>query len=227
MGEGGRPKGKTSRALPSSTCQGELAPLGFPSFGGYGVWDFGFCLAAALRRDDRPLTHFFAKKKFSSIGGADTATHAGGSFFLYEKSVLRESDYLRGRSKEVCTDLAPPLFPPLKRWESKGGLAPLAERETASRGLALPNTHRSLTAQGRGGRSGGLAPALLPPLLIRSYLKYSTPERKIIMSFSPGTFLQMCGPVRSLWAILPKIRPSGEVMPSTAIKLSLGLYRTS
>ena len=27
------------------------------------------------------------------------------SFFLYEKSVLCESDSLRGRSKEVCTDL--------------------------------------------------------------------------------------------------------------------------
>ena len=30
-----------------------------------------------------------------------------GSFFLYEKSVLRESDSLRGRSKEVCTDWPP------------------------------------------------------------------------------------------------------------------------
>ncbi len=33
-----------------------------------------------------------------------TYSHAGGSFFLYEKSVLRESDYLRGRREEVCTD---------------------------------------------------------------------------------------------------------------------------
>ena len=32
--------------------------------------------------------------------------------FLYEKSILRESDCLRGRSKEVCTDSTPPLFRP-------------------------------------------------------------------------------------------------------------------
>ncbi len=38
-----------------------------------------------------------------------------GSFFLYEKSVLRKSDCLRGRSKEVCTDLPLPPFPPLKK----------------------------------------------------------------------------------------------------------------
>ncbi len=47
--------------------------------------------------------------------GAGSIPHAGGSFFLYEKSGLRESDYLRGRRKEVCTDLPPPLFPPLKK----------------------------------------------------------------------------------------------------------------
>ncbi len=87
------------------------------------------CLADTPRRDDRPPTHFFVKKKFGSIGGAESTTqggsrvfcyahtlcgagsipHAGGSFFLYEKSVLRESDSLRGREREVCTDL-PPLF---------------------------------------------------------------------------------------------------------------------
>ena len=36
------------------------------------------------------------------------------SFFLYEKSVLRESDSLRGRKPEVCTDSTTP-FPPLKK----------------------------------------------------------------------------------------------------------------
>ncbi len=41
--------------------------------------------------------------------------HAGWSFFLYEKSVLRESDSLRGRKPEVCTDLTPTPFPPLKK----------------------------------------------------------------------------------------------------------------
>ncbi|MCI8407289.1 MAG: hypothetical protein HFE43_09935 [Oscillospiraceae bacterium] len=41
-------------------------------------------------------------------------------FFLYEKSVLRESDCLRGRGEEVCTDLTPTPFPPLKITGSKG-----------------------------------------------------------------------------------------------------------
>ena len=40
--------------------------------------------------------------------GAGTTPHAGRSFFLYEKSVLRESDSLRSRSQEICTDS--PLF---------------------------------------------------------------------------------------------------------------------
>ena len=44
--------------------------------------------------------------------GTEDVPHAGGSFFLYEKSVLRESDYLRGRSQEVSTDSTPPLFRP-------------------------------------------------------------------------------------------------------------------
>ncbi len=44
--------------------------------------------------------------------GAGSTPQAGGSFFLYEKSVLRESDSLRGRSKEVCTDLTHPFFRP-------------------------------------------------------------------------------------------------------------------
>ena len=76
----------------------------------------------------------FVKKKFIPAGGAETATQkvpdgfccahtlcgarnalpAGRSFFLYEKSGLRESDSLRGRKSEVCTDLTRPLFPPLK-----------------------------------------------------------------------------------------------------------------
>ena len=46
--------------------------------------------------------------------GAGTTTHPGGSFFLYEKSVLQESDSLRGREREVCTDSTTP-FPPLKK----------------------------------------------------------------------------------------------------------------
>jgi hypothetical protein len=151
------------RALPSNSCQGGLAPLGFPSFLGLWGQDFSPCPADTLRRDDRPPTHFFVKKKFSPVCGAETTTqkvpgmfcyahsfckeqrrntleiprpsseackerkrllrrtefaqkllcgaestpHPGGSFFLYEKSVLRESDSLRGGGKEVCTDLTP------------------------------------------------------------------------------------------------------------------------
>jgi hypothetical protein len=114
-------------ALPSSTRQGELAPLGFPSFGGYGGQNFSFRLADTSRRDDRPPTHFFVKKKW--VGGAESTTQKvssglcaeipvrrrkcpppEGSFFLYEKSVLRESDCLRGRRPEVCTDLTPNPF---------------------------------------------------------------------------------------------------------------------
>ncbi len=44
--------------------------------------------------------------------GTEDVLHTGGSFFLYEKSVLRESDFLRGRRKEVCTDLTPLFFRP-------------------------------------------------------------------------------------------------------------------
>ena len=105
-----------------------------------GVWDFGSFPTDTSFVVDRPPTHFFVKKKFIPIGGANTATqkvlsgfcyahtlcgagsppHAGGSFFLYEKSVLRESDSLRGRRSEVCTGLAP-LFPALKEALKKMG----------------------------------------------------------------------------------------------------------
>ena len=127
--------GKTLGTLSPNLCQGGQAPLGFPSVGGYREQDFDSCLAVAPCVDDRPPTHFFVKKKFIPTGGAETATqkvpsglceahtlcgtgttpHAGWSFFLYEKSVLRESDYLRGRKPEVSTDSTPPLFPPLKK----------------------------------------------------------------------------------------------------------------
>ena len=51
---------------------------------------------------------------------AGSPPHAGGSFFLYEKSVLRESDSLRGRRTEVFTDLTPPLFRPSKALKKDG-----------------------------------------------------------------------------------------------------------
>ncbi len=50
-----------------------------------------------------------------TLCAAGSTPHAGGSFFLYEKSVLRESDYLRDRKPKVCTDLTPTPFPPLKK----------------------------------------------------------------------------------------------------------------
>ncbi len=68
-------------ALPSSTRQGELAPLGFPSFGGYGGQNFSFRLADTSRRDDRPPTHFFVKKKW--VGGAETTTQKVPSVLFY------------------------------------------------------------------------------------------------------------------------------------------------
>ena len=47
-----------------------------------------------------------------TLCAAGSTPHAGGSFFLYEKSVLRESNSLRGRKPEVCTDLTPNPFRP-------------------------------------------------------------------------------------------------------------------
>ena len=56
------------------------------------------------------------------------------------------------------------------------------------------------------------------------YLKYLTPFSKSFWSFSPSMFLATFGvTTRSLWPILPKTRPSGEVMPSIAITDALGL----
>ena len=56
-----------------------------------------------------------------------------GAFFFTKKAYLRESDSLRGRRKEVCTD--PPLFPPFKNYGVQGDLIPLAELEAEPRGL--------------------------------------------------------------------------------------------
>ena len=158
----------------------ELLPRGAGSpwipifFGGCGGQNFGFCLADTPRRDDRPPTHFFVKKKFIPIGGVESTTqkvssgfccahtlcgagsapHAGGSFFLYEKSVLRESDFLRGRGEEICTDSTTPfsaLKKPLKIMGIQGESLPDASfhdapqrRETASRGLARPLRDRDV-----------------------------------------------------------------------------------
>ncbi len=196
-------RGKTSRALPSSSCQGGQAPLGFPSFLGVGRalapaplprWHFPqgrapaylffrkknsaqqaaqkvssvFCYAHilcgggtlccvrnppvratacrrhpchapdvpsermgegtaavpkgrrwwkdSLRGTEYPICTYRAEalsqSAQESLCGAGSPPHAGGSFFLYEKSVLRESDSLRGREREVCADSTTPPFRP-------------------------------------------------------------------------------------------------------------------
>lgn len=56
-----------------------------------------------------------------------------------------------------------------------------------------------------------------------SYLKYLTAASNMRMLYSPGTFLYRPEPMRSLWPILPKTRPSGDVMPSMAYREPLGL----
>ena len=170
-------EGRESSALALSP-RGHV-PLDSHYFKGVEGWGaslyrlFTPCLAGTRYRDDRPPTHFFVKKKFIPIGGADRTTkkvpsvfcyardflqrgdrcharnppairfapgpppfnkggkkflrltksvqtlcgarstpYAEGSFFLYEKSVPRESDCLRGRGTEVCTDLTPNPFRP-------------------------------------------------------------------------------------------------------------------
>ena len=126
-----------SRALPRG-----LVPLDSHLLGvgvGTGACALPPYLAGTPRSDDRPPTHFFVKKKFIPVCGAAPATqkvssvrcaeslggtggipYAGGSFFLYEKSVLRESDSLRGRREEVSTDLTPTLSAPKKALKKDG-----------------------------------------------------------------------------------------------------------
>ena len=55
-----------------------------------------------------------------SLCGAGRTPHAGRSFFLYEKSVLRESDHLRGRKPEVSTDSTHPFSAPKKPLKNNG-----------------------------------------------------------------------------------------------------------
>ena len=64
---------------------------------------FPACVAAATTP---PLS---AKEPKQTQWDVQTWNSAQRSFFLYEKSGLRESDSLRGRKPEVCTDLTPTL----------------------------------------------------------------------------------------------------------------------
>ncbi len=58
------------------------------------------------------LGGFIPSLRGNPCAAQESTPHAGGSFFLYVKSGLRESDCLRGRKPEVCTDSTPPLFRP-------------------------------------------------------------------------------------------------------------------
>jgi hypothetical protein len=86
------------------------------------------------------IAHFFVKKKW--VGGAGTIPHPGGSFFLYEKSVLRESDSLRGRRPESLYRLNPQPFPPLKKMGIQGGPAPLGRSSRAEPSRSFPPSRR-------------------------------------------------------------------------------------
>jgi hypothetical protein len=158
------------------------------------VWNFGSCLTGTPCVVDRPPTHFFVKKKFSSIGGAAPATQKVPSVFCHARDFLcgvglgatleisspvcagipvRRRKYPAGRRElfslrkkrtagirlpawqwfgslyKLNPTPFPPLKKPLKRWESKGGQAPLAKRETESRGLALRTRQRRSAVRGR------------------------------------------------------------------------------
>ena len=64
---------------------------------------FPACVAAAT------TPTLSAKEPKQTQWDVQTWNSAQRSFFLYEKSGLGESDSLRGRKPEVCTDLTPPL----------------------------------------------------------------------------------------------------------------------
>ena len=83
----GRPRELCSRALAKGT-----RPLGFPSFLGVGGVDGRLrpspCLDDTSCGADRPPTHFFVKKKFIPIGGAETATQKVPGVFCYARDFL-------------------------------------------------------------------------------------------------------------------------------------------
>ena len=58
---------------------------------------------------------------------------------------------------------------------------------------------------------------------VRVQRKYPTPALKIGWCLLPGMFLATWVPARSEWAILPKTRPQGVVMPSMAASEPFGL----
>ena len=60
-----------------------------------------------------------------------------------------------------------------------------------------------------------------------AHANHFTPAAKIGWCFSPGMFFATRVPARSVWAILPKIRPQGLVMPSMANSEPFGLMSIS
>ena len=88
-------------------------PLGTRNFGGGGgdgrkrpspYLAGTSCLAGALRRDDRPPTHFFVKKKFSPACGDDGATHFAVCPFLHK---------VRAGTGKICFDFIHASIEPL------------------------------------------------------------------------------------------------------------------
>ncbi len=59
------------------------------------------------------------------------------------------------------------------------------------------------------------------------YLKYATPASKMPCTLLPGTFFEILSPIRSECPILPKILPSGLVIPSIADTEPLGFQSIS
>ena len=95
----------TAASLPCPGC----------SFGTYGREDRGRTSGTTVAEGFRSWQKIPLRSiTLETFCGAETTTQAGGSFFLYEKSVLRESDCLRGRKPEVSTDLTHPFSAPKK-----------------------------------------------------------------------------------------------------------------
>ncbi len=116
----------TAASLPCPGC----------SFGTYGREDRGRTSGTTVVEGFRSWQKIPLRSiTLETFCGAETTTQAGGSFFLYEKSVLRESDCLRGSDSEVCTDSTPTPFPPLKNYGFQGDLDPRCAASGASRRL--------------------------------------------------------------------------------------------
>ncbi len=127
-------------------------PLEFPSFLGVGTGACARppCLAGTFCVDDRPLTHFFVKKKIhpcvrgktcdapslcqrsraDARWGVQTWAPHRGAFFFTKKAYCRNQTICvaeRGKSVQTQPPLFPPLKKPFKNYGFQGDLIPLAE----------------------------------------------------------------------------------------------------